>query len=54
MNISKEAKLWGELYALLCRWDTIQYGLATMPEKEQPILDDQAEEIIKKWSADSN
>jgi len=49
--IPKEAKLWGELYALLCRWHSIQYGLATMSEADQGRLDDLAEEIIRKSGA---
>lgn len=49
-NISKEAQLWSDLYALLCRWDKIHWALANIPEQEQPKLDDLAEAIIKRWS----
>jgi hypothetical protein len=53
-EVSKEAKLWSNLYALLCRWAAIQGALANMPEHEQPTLDDRAEAIIKQWVSESN
>lgn len=52
-NVSEAAKLWGDVYALLCKWPSIQYGLATMPESDQPRLDDLAEQIIIKAVRDS-
>lgn len=53
-TLPPEAKLWGELYALLCRWPSIQYGLASMPESDQPRLDDLAEKIIRESGAFSS
>ena len=50
-DVSKEAKLWGELYALLCKWESIQYALASMPQSDQVRLDDLAEMIIRKSGA---
>jgi hypothetical protein len=40
------ADLWGKLYALLCKWPSVQYGLGSMPESDQPLLDNLAEKII--------
>lgn len=49
MNVSPAAELWGRLYGLLCRWETIRYGLASMPEHDQPRLDNEAEKIIAEF-----
>jgi len=49
LDISSGAKLWGELYGLMCRHPELRKALGSLTEWEAVRLDDLAEEIIQAF-----